>query len=369
VGLSVAKSQEAGVRVALLTRMFDILPARDEFMKRWILLLSMETLLIPVKEKSQDLPYEVVVVEQGAGRVALLEPHSGAQRGAVSVGNSPHELAITSDGRFAYVSNFGVSDRDRAIGVPGDSVSIVDLTALTETKRLNTAPFKAPHGVKLRPPAENELYVNVEQGGEMMLVFSATTGQLLRKFSVPPETHNFVFSPDGRVLFLMAASNGVARVDPDTGTIVQRFKDDGPIRGLSWTSNGKQLLASGKNKLLFFDPITLGVERSIANLNVGQIIYSAVTPDGKHILAPCPIDQKVLLVESSTGKVVSTLIAGKDPIAVLIAPDGRTAYVSNGADDHASAIDLGTFEIRPFGKVFMPNGIGFRTTENRQGQK
>ena len=78
--------------------MFDILPARDEFMKRWILLLSMETLLIPVKEKSQDLPYEVVVVEQGAGRVALLEPHSGAQRGAVSVGNSPHELAITSDG-------------------------------------------------------------------------------------------------------------------------------------------------------------------------------------------------------------------------------------------------------------------------------
>ena len=142
---------------------------------------------------------------------------------------------------------------------------------------------------------------------------------------------------------------------------MQRFKDDGPIRGLSWTSSGKQLLASGRNKLLFLDPTTLAVERSIANLSVGQIVYSAMTPDGKHILAPCPIDQSVLLIESSTG----TLIAGKDPIAVQIAPDGQTAYVSNGADDHASAIDLGTFEIRPFGKVLMPNGIAFRTTENR----
>jgi DNA-binding beta-propeller fold protein YncE len=329
-------------------------------MKRWILLLSKQMLLIPEREKSENLPYEVVVVEQGAGRVALLEPHTGAQRGAVSVGNSPHELAITSDGRFAYVSNFGLSDKDRAIGTPGDSVSIVDLTTQTETKRLNTAPFKAPHGVTLRPPAENELYVNVEQG-ETMLVFSTTSGRLLRQFSVPGGTHNFVFSSDGRVLFLMAASNGVARVDPDTGTILQRFKDDGPIRGLSWTSSGKHLLASGRNKLLFLDPTTLAVERSIANLSVGQIVYSAMTPDGKHILAPCPIDQTVLLIESSTG----TLIAGKDPIAVQIVPDGQTAYVSNGADDHASAIDLGTFEIRPFGKVLMPNGIAFRTTENR----
>jgi predicted deacylase/DNA-binding beta-propeller fold protein YncE len=300
----------------------------------------------------------LVVVEQGAGRVTVLDAASGAQRGTVKIGTDPHEVAISPDGRLAYVSNFGLSDKDRAIGVPGDSVSVVDLATFTELRRLSTLPHKAPHGVKVRPGRPDELFVNAEVG-DVMLVFSAASGALLRQFPVPKETHNFIFSLDGRTLFLMAATNGVLRVDPDSGAIQARYPSTSPIRGLTWTSIGAQLLASGRNELLFLDPATLAVTRRITDLGVGLILYSTMTADGTRIFAPCPLDQKVLVVDVASGKAIASLETGKDPIAVLMAPDHRSAYVSNASDDHLSRIDLQTLDVRPFGAANMPNGLTF----------
>src|SRR6266508_2716167 len=147
--------------------------------------------------------YDIAVVEQGAGRVTLLDGASGARRGSVTVGKDPHEIAVSDDGRFAYVSNFGLSDKDRAVGVPGESVSMVDLTTFREVRRLETKPYKAPHGVKIRPGTEDQIYVNAEEG-DVMLVFQGSSGKLLHQFAVPRDTHNFVFSSTGKELFLMA---------------------------------------------------------------------------------------------------------------------------------------------------------------------
>jgi DNA-binding beta-propeller fold protein YncE len=299
-----------------------------------------------------------VVVEQGAGRVTVLDAASGTQRGTVQIGADPHEVATSPDGRLAYVSNFGLSDKDRAVGIPGDSVSVVDLATFKELRRLSTLPHKAPHGLKLRPGRDDELFVNAEVG-DVMLVFSAASGKLLRQFPVPKETHNFIFSPDGRALFLMASANGVWRVDPDGGATQARYASTSPIRGLTWTSTGAQLLASGKNELLFLDPTNLSVARRITDLGVGLILYSTMTPDGTRIFAPCPLDQKVLVIDVASGKVTTTFATGKDPIAVHIAPDQRSAFVSNASDDHLSRIDLQTLDVRPFGTANMPNGLTF----------
>jgi DNA-binding beta-propeller fold protein YncE len=299
----------------------------------------------------------LVVVEQGAGRVSMIDPGTGATRGSVKIGADPHEVALSPDGRLAYVSNFGLSDKDRAVGIPGDSVSVVDLSTFTEVRRLSTLPHKAPHGVKLRPGGD-ELFVNVEVG-DLMLVFNTTSGQLLRQFPVPAETHNFIFSPDGQSLFLMAANNGVWRVEPINGAIKARYTSTSAIRGLTWTTDGSQLLASGKNELLFLNPTDMSVARRITDLGVGLILYSAMTPDGTRIFAPAPLDQKVLVIDVASGKPIATFATGKDPIAVHIAPDRRSAFVCNASDDHLSRVDLQTLAVTSFGTANMPNGLTF----------
>jgi DNA-binding beta-propeller fold protein YncE len=310
-------------------------------------------------QKDRGGSFDLVVVEQGAGRVTLIDGATGATRGSVKIGSDPHEVAVSRDGRRAYVSNFGLSDKDRAVGIAGESVSVVDLTTMTEVRRLDTLPHKAPHGVKIRPGTSDHVYANVEEG-DLMLVFDGATGKVLRQFAVPHDTHNFVFSPAGNDLFLMAAASGVWRVDPATGATRSHFTSASAIRGLAWTADGAHLLASGKNELLWLDPATLAVTRRITDLGVGQILYSAMTPDSKYVLAPCAFDQKVLVIDVARGAAVATLATGKDPIAVQIAPDGRHAYVSNASDDHLSVIDLDGFNVRPFGVANMPNGLTFR---------
>jgi len=300
----------------------------------------------------------LVVVEQAGGRVTTLDPATGKTLGSLAVGFNPHEITVSKDGATAYVSNFGVQDYDHTLGVPGRSVSVIDLASMTEARRLETGEDGGPHGVKLRPPQEGEVFVNAEFPAAMH-VFDAKTGKSVRRFAVDGATHNFVFSPDGKALFLMAGKVGVIRVDPETGAETGRYTPATPARGLSWTPDAKFLLVAGKNELALIDPATMQRTRAYENLGVGQILYAEMTPDGRHILAPAVWDSQVLVIDAASGTVARRLITGLDPVAVLIAKDGKTAFVSNARGRHVTAIDLKTWQTRTLGNVDGPNGLAF----------
>ncbi len=308
----------------------------------------------------------LVVVEENAGQVSLLDARTGAARHRIPVDTLPHEVAVTADGRTAYVSNFGLRDYDTRLGTPGTSVAIIDIETGAVRDHLwlagdslhaaSSGASQAPHGLKLRPPDGHELFVNAEVG-DSMLVFDVASRQRIRGFPVPAGTHNFVFSRDGSTLWLMAADSGVYRVDPDSGHITGQIPTATPIRGLSWMPDGTHLLASGRNELLIIDSAELRIARRIGDLGVGQILYSGVTPDGRFILAPAPRDSAVVVVDLETGRPVRRLRTGKSPIRVLVDSSGALAYVANAEDDHVSVIDLGNWAVTSLGSVDGPNGL------------
>lgn len=300
----------------------------------------------------------LVVVEQAAGRVSSYDPGSGARLGSLAVGFNPHEVAVSRDGLTAYVTNFGIQDYDQTIGIPGRSVSVIDLATMVERRRLDTASDAAPHGVKLRPPHDEELFVNTEFPAAM-LVYDTATGSLLRRFAVDPATHNFVFSADGTTLFLMAGPNGVIRVDPETGAESGRFGLSTPARGLAWAADGRRLLVAGKDELGLFDSTTLALVKHYGNLGVGQILYAEMTPDGRHIIAPAVWDSQVLVIDAVDGSVVKRIVTGLDPVAVAIDPEGQRAFVSNARAKHVTAIDLTTLMARTLATDAGPNGLAF----------
>ena len=287
---------------------------------------------------------ELVVVEQEAGSVSAVNPRTGQVRASAKVGLNPHELVLSEDGATAWVSNFGIADYDRSVGVPGTSVSTIRLADVKETGRLDSPGVKAPHGLKLRPGG-TELYVNAEVG-DRMVVFDVATGKVVRSFPVPDGTHNFVFSRDGMRLYLLAGPAGVILVDPVTGASKATRKLATSTRGLAWMPGESSLLASGKGELDLLDPATLEVKRHLPVPGARQIIYSAVTPDGRTILAPAPYDGKVFVIDVATGEVRAAVETGKAPILVTVDPDGREAWVSNAEDDHMVVIDLAALETR-----------------------
>ncbi|CAM2769359.1 DUF5074 domain-containing protein [Legionella worsleiensis] len=310
----------------------------------------------------------LAVVEENSDHVSFYNVKNGKQSGSLKVGFLPHEIAITKDGKTAYVSNFGIRDYDSGSGTPGASISVIDIPNRLEKYRLYTFDpaenheyseiDSAPHGVKLRPPLEKQLYVNVEKGNKI-LVFDVDNKSIIKKINVSPNTHNLFFSQDGKTLWLMAGKDGVIRIDPDSGQVTGTFNLPTPVRGLKYTSDNRSLMVSAVNQIVFIDPETLTVQKQFTNLGVGPILYSDITLDQKYILAPAAFDHQVVVLDVDSGKVIKRLVTGLNPINVLVSPDEPFAYVSNATDKHLTKIDLNTFEITAIRSHEGPNGLGF----------
>lgn len=308
----------------------------------------------------------LAVVEENAGSVSFYNLYDGKSLGKLQIGFLPHEIAIAKDGKTAYVSNFGIKDYDSGSGTPGASISVINIPNRAEAYRLFTfdpAQHKdyaqidsAPHGVKLRPPQENELFVNVEKGGKV-LVFDVNKRSLIKKFDVSFNTHNLFFSQDGKILWLMAGKDGVIRMDPDTGKVTGTFTLSTPVRGLKYTPDQQRLMVSAVNQIVFLDPVTLKVQKEFNNLGVGPILYSDITPDQKYIIAPAAFDNQIVIIEVATGKIIKRLVTGLNPVTVLIDAAGQFAYITNATDKHITKLNLTTFEHTNITTQDGPNGI------------
>lgn len=320
----------------------------------------------------------LTVVEENAGYVSFYDLDSGKKSGSIKLGFLPHEIAVTKDNKTAYISNFGIRDYDSGSGTPGASISVIDVPHRTEKYRLytfNPEEHKdyaqidsAPHGVKLRPPAEKQLFVNVEKGGKI-LVYDLNTNKIIKKFDVSPNTHNIFFSPDGKVLWLMAAKDGVIKMDADTGEILGSYASSTPVRGLKYTPDHQSLMVSAVNQITFIDPVTLEVKKQFNNLGVGPILYSDITPDQKYIVAPAAFNHQVVIIDAATGGVVKRLVTGLNPIMALIDENGQYAYISNATDGHVSQIDMQTFAVNNIKTQEGPNGLALITATQKQAHK
>ena len=312
----------------------------------------------------------VLVVQEGPGQVVLFPITDPSHRTAIQVGKKPHEIELTPDGRTAYVSNFGLLEANHKVGVPGTTISVLDVE-----RRLERSQFKlpagrtGPHGLKLRPPKFQELFANAEEGTGGMVVFDADSGAVLRTFALPPGVHNFLFNADGTALFAFTMTGEVCRIDPDSGNVIARAQTGSP-RGLAWTADSRHLLVSGKNEIVTLDPGNLSVEGRMRNLGVGQIFYPAATPDGRWILAPAALNGVVLVIDAATGAVVQRIETGS-PLLLTIAPGGTRALVANvlippsmlgpGAkrrDGGVMILDLTTYKATPIPAITDVNGVG-----------
>ncbi|WP_213803591.1 hypothetical protein [Granulicella sp. dw_53] len=315
----------------------------------------------------------VLVVQEGPGKVVIFSAFNPSQSKTVDVGEKPHEIELTEDGETAFVSNFGLLDANHRVGTPGTTISVLDIKGGVERTRFHLPEgLTAPHGLKLRPPAYQELFTNTEEGKEEMIVFEANSGAVRRHFALPHGVHNFIFNADGTALFAFATTSEIFRIDPDHGTVTATAKLSSP-RGFTWTADQRQLIVGCLNELVLLDPETLSVIHRFGDLGGGQIFYPAVTLDGRWILAPALLDGVVLMVNAITGAVEHRIETGS-PLQII--PDGRRAWVSNvrvpasmlkpnakPANGGVVLIDLNTFSMMPIGEI--PDNHGIAVTMQR----
>lgn len=297
----------------------------------------------------------LVAVEEYSAQLAMYDLTTNKKIGEVAVGFKPHEVAIDHKTRRCFVTNFGLEDYYNRDGVPGTTISVIDLNTFKEITRITTTQdsihCKAPHGIKIRPN-KNELYTNSE-AEDTMLVYDLSTFALKRKFSIPHGTHNFRFTPTGDSLWVMAGKNGIYHLDPDNGKERTHIPTPTPIRGLV-LHNGK-IVASLINEVQIIDPYAVNKPLVFKELGVGQIIYSGITDDGRYVFAPNPNDSVVVMIDVKKGQPVQRFKTGHSPTNVVTYKN--FAYVSNTEDEYISIIDIAKKKIIGTMPSHGPNGL------------
>lgn len=94
------------------------------------------------------------------------------------------------------------------------------------------------------------------------------------------------------------------------------------------------------------------------------MLYDAISPDGRVVMATNPAGNDVYAFNAKTGKRLAIIKVGKAPKGIKIAPDGKQAYVSNEAGGTIDVVDMAHWKVLktiPVGKTphnvrFSPDG-------------
>lgn len=71
-----------------------------------------------------------------------------------------------------------------------------------------------------------------------------------------------------------------------------------------------------------------------------KMLYNAITPDGKIVVASSPKEGGVYIFDAHTGKLISTVSTDKAAKGLKITPDGEEVYVCNEGANTVSVVDL-----------------------------
>src|SRR5436309_15958966 len=95
----------------------------------------------------------LLVLNKDDATFAVIDPATGRALGTVPVGQGPHELVASSDGKWAFASNYGTGP------APGHTISMIDIAGMKELRRIDVAPLSRPHGLAF---ANGKLYFTIE---------------------------------------------------------------------------------------------------------------------------------------------------------------------------------------------------------------
>jgi len=284
----------------------------------------------------------LLVLNKDDNTLAIVDPATNIIVGTAPTGEAPHEVAASSDGRFAYVTNYGPFQPDQ----PGNTLSVIDLGTRHET-RVDVSPLRRPHGVEF---AGGKVYFTAELNKAIARLDPQTQKLDWLLGTGQNRTHMLVLAHGLDTIFTAnVQSNTISMIErrstPDDWTETVIAVGKGP-EGCDLSPNGKEFWAanSGDGTVSVIDVAT---KKVVQTFNVGTRHSNRLkfTPDGKLVLVSDVASGDLVVIDAASRKVTKRLQLGKAAAGILIVPDGSRAYVALTADGKVAIVDLKTLTV------------------------
>jgi YVTN family beta-propeller protein len=236
----------------------------------------------------------LLVLEKQGTRLAVIDPANLHVMAVIPAGPDPHEVIASTDGKVAYISNYGGSQSTLHM------ISVVDLVARKPQPAIDLGALYGTHGLDFA-------------GGE--LYFTAETNKVIGRYDPSTRRVDWVLGTGQDRTHMVWVAQGADRIvtsNVSSGTI-------SIIRLITPPAGGSGPPGGGSQKT--WEITTVPVGRGSEGFDV--------SPEGKEIWAANAQDATVSIIDFATNKVIQTV-----PIAVAGAnrlkftPDGRLVLIS-----------------------------------------
>jgi DNA-binding beta-propeller fold protein YncE len=329
------------------------------------------TLLAPalLGAQSGDL---LLVLNKNAAEAVLLDPATGAKVAAMPTGPFPHEVTVSPDGGTAVVANYGAQQ-------PGSSLTVLDLARRAVVRTIDLGEYRRPHGIVWLPGGGRRVAVTSELSGNVLVV-DVDAGRVTSAVPTGQQTsHMVVVSRDGaRAYTANIGSGSVTLLDLAGARAVKTAKTGRGPEAIDLSPDGKELWAADRtlNYITILDAATLD---SLGTLPTGAFPNRLhFTPDGRWVLVSNVNASTVTVYDARARQLVATIpvpldssraapehLAGPTgksalPLGILIAPDGRRAWVAASAMRQLAELDVaGRKIVRLIESGDTPDGMAY----------
>lgn len=264
--------------------------------------------------------------------ISVIELHTGTERKRLASWRSPHQVTLSRDGRFVYVANL-LGHLGRPDQSPVSELVVIDTHSQSVAERI-----EIPGVLELRHIAESP---------------AAQGGYLLVPFMRPKNLNPLVQVADGWILTHgMAvvrpaiAAGSAPHTSPET---TQVLLDDidyyyAGTNGVAFTPDGRRALVTS------------------SEADVVSVIDTAKL---QKRLSEVPAAQLANRLDSSREIVQRRIPTGSNPTAVVMAPNGSSAYVVNRLDDSLTIADVPNMRVRGTIRLGGPK----ESSQLRRGEK
>ena len=306
---------------------------------------------------------ELLVISKKAHTLAVIDGATLKVLGTAPVGEDPHEVIASSDGRTAYVSNYGFGQFN--------TLTTVDVTGIKTTGKIDLGALKGPHGL-------------VSEGGKTW--FTAEAAKAIGRYDPGTgkvdlvlgtgqnRTHMIWVSEDGQRVVTTNVSSGTVSLmerkelkmggpPPGSGGAGgQGGPPPGPppgprgdgkdwdetvvkvgngSEGFDVSPDGREVwVANAQDGTISVIDFAERTEVATLRVNVPGANRLKFTPDGKRVLVGT--QEGVAVIDAGTREVVKRLTLGRGASGIQMEPNGARAFVACNRDGWVAVVDLKT---------------------------
>jgi YVTN family beta-propeller protein len=321
-------------------------------MKAEIASLALLAVVGTLLAQSRGTPTPALLVLSKRDRtLSIVDPATLQVVARMPSGPDPHEVAASTDGKLAYISNYGFGAYN--------TITVVDLVAQKTLRAIDLGVLHGPHGLDY---AGGKLYFTAE-ANKVFGRYDPATGQVDWIMGTGQDrTHMVAVWKDlSRIVTTNVSSATLSIFEKSAAGPGPGGPQPGapPPPTPQWTQT---IVAVGRGSE-GFDVAPGGSEIWVANARDGTVSVVDVaakkvvatlaanvrganrlkfTPDGKLVLISSLGGSDLIVLDSATRREVRRVKLGRGAAGIQMDPDGSRAFVACTPDNYVAVIDLKT---------------------------